>query len=100
MRLNEWKADPTAVANAQKLMKGETFQQILSILRDEAPLIRTPTPFGASSIDHTYAHGMQAGFTYALGLLNEFGKPKPIIPPLPEATFSPDNAANQQEPTE
>jgi hypothetical protein len=97
MRLNEWKKDAVAVANAQKLMKGETFIEILEIMRDESPLIRTPTPFGASAIDHTYAHGMQAGFVYALAMLNEFKKAQPIIPPLPEADFSPNNVTQPTE---
>ena len=58
MTLNEWTQTAAAVANARVLMEGQTFKEMMEVMRDEMPLVRVPLAFGASATDFAYAHGM------------------------------------------
>jgi predicted dienelactone hydrolase len=91
MTLAEWTASASAVDKARKLMHGTTFRAMVEVLRDEAPLVRVPLPFGSTATDYAYAHGMQKGYEFALKILKATGETTPEIPEEPEATFSRSN---------
>ena len=91
MTLAEWTASASAVDKARKLMHGATFRAMVEVLRDEAPLVRVPLPFGSTATDYAYAHGMQKGYEFALKVLKAMGETTPEMPEEPEATFSRSN---------
>jgi|TARA_R100001163_G_scaffold55588_1_gene43098 hypothetical protein len=91
MNLNEWTQTAAAVANARVLMEGQTFKEMMEVMRDEMPLVRVPLAFGASATDFAYAHGMQKGYEFALKVLKAMGESAPELPKEPEATFSSTN---------
>ena len=88
MTLQEWTTNPTAVEKAAALQKGETYREMMEVMRDEMPLTRIPLPFGSPPTDYVYAHGFQKGYEYAVKLLKALGQPQSELPPEPEATFS------------
>ena len=91
MTLTEWTASASAVDKARKLMGGATFKAMEGVLRDEAPMVRVPLPFGSSATDYAYAHGMQKGYEFSLKVLRAMGESAPDMPEEPEATFSRSN---------
>ena len=88
MNLNEWTQTAAAVANARVLMEGQTFKEMMEVMRDEMPLVRVPLAFGASATDFAYAHGMQKGYEFALKVLKAMGESAPELTKEPVATFS------------
>ena len=91
MTLAEWTASASAVDKARKLMHGAPVRAMVEVLRDEAPLVRVPLPFGSTATDYAYAHGMQKGYEFALKILKAMGETAPEMPEEPEATFSRSN---------
>lgn len=91
MTLNDWTNDSTAVASARELQQTETYNAMMKVMQEEAPLSKVPIPFGATATDYAYAHGMQKGYEYAMKILKALGQTAPELPQEPEATFSSNN---------